>query len=968
MKHIRLLKNRILTGILASILAVQGMSGYVTVAREQMSANESAGNGDIASETDADIYNDESGVQAENILSYRGDVDEQVESVSNMPMLFSEEGVTPQAASEIPTSYTSEFVTGIKNQNPYGTCWAFATMAASEACINKKYGVTEDLSEWQLAYFTGNVSVADPLGGTAGDSFSIISSDEAYQPAYLKIGGSQTYSVRSLASWRGYVQEEKAPYTIVCNNKDETLDDKYAYEEDSYHLKNAYIINMTDSEEVKKMIMEYGACGSAYYHNYTYFNALEDGTYAEFCDDGSQYSNHAITIIGWNDDFSKENFGTVKPTEDGAWLIRNSWGEGYYDTFWISYEDAVLNSGNAYVYDPVKVDEDYDYNYQYDGGVNDTFLSPETSSTIYAANVYVANGKEELKAVGFYTLAPNYKCTINIYKDIDTSNPAPTDAEPVSTVEITQTYAGYHTVVLPQSVALEAGSRFSIVIKYDNLSGSPAKIGVDSGSSSTSWMVAVSSAQEGQSFASVGGSSWTDVGKNSSVNCRIKAFTDSLEDDTPQEPEQPVEPEQPDEPEQPRIIKADSVALNKTSTTIVKGGTAKLTATVMPENASDKGVNWTTSNGYIATVDSNGVITANHTGTVIITATACDGSGKSAGCTVSVEAPDVTVSYRTHIQDIGWESTYRQNGTMSGTSGKSKRLEAIQINVSGNTDLGIQYVTHCQDYGWLSWSANDEINGTSGESKRLEAIEIKLTGADKDLYDVYYRVHAQDVGWLGWAKNGEPAGTAGYSRRLEGIQIFVVKKGQPIDSSYQGIVSQYIPAYLAKGNSSAYVAGSDSVHVAYQTHVQNIGWQSWRYDGATAGTFGQSKRLEGIKIKLTNKDFSGAICYTTHVQNIGWQGNENDPGTWKKDGEMAGTSGRGLRLEAIRICLTGEIAEHYDIYYRVHAQNVGWMGWAKNGEAAGTAGYSYRLEAIDIKLVPKGANPPGSTAGTYIMR
>jgi uncharacterized protein YjdB len=75
-----------------------------------------------------------------------------------------------------------------------------------------------------------------------------------------------------------------------------------------------------------------------------------------------------------------------------------------------------------------------------------------------------------------------------------------------------------------------------------------------------------------------------------------------------------------------------------------------------------------------------------------------------------------------------------------------------------------------------------------------------------------------------------------------------------------------------------------------------------------------------------------------------------------------------LRLEAIQIKLTGDMAKNYDVYYRVHAQNFGWMGWAKNGASAGTAGYSYRLEAIQIKLVKKGGAAPGSTANAYRSR
>jgi len=102
-----------------------------------------------------------------------------------------------------------------------------------------------------------------------------------------------------------------------------------------------------------------------------------------------------------------------------------------------------------------------------------------------------------------------------------------------------------------------------------------------------------------------------------------------------------------------------------------------------------------------------------------------------------------------------------------------------------------------------------------------------------------------------------------------------------------------------------------------------------------------------------------AVEYRTHVQNIGWQG-------WVNEGEMTGTSGRALRLEAIEIRLKGDMAANYDIYYRVHAQNIGWMDWAKNGQSAGTAGLSYRLEAIQIVIVQKGSAAPGQTSRPFV--
>ena len=323
------------------------------------------------------------------------------------------------------------------------------------------------------------------------------------------------------------------------------------------------------------------------------------------------------------------------------------------------------------------------------------------------------------------------------------------------------------------------------------------------------------------------------------------------------------------------------------------------------------------------------------------------------------ETANVTTSYRTHVQSFGWQNPVT-NGVMSGTSGKAKRLEGIEISVSGNKNLGIQYATHCQTYGWLPWSANGEMSGTTGEAKRLEAIKIQLTGADKDKYDVYYRVHAQSYGWLGWAKNGEPSGTAGYAKRLEGIQIVVVKKNEKAPGlDYAGVNASKgvhdFRAYIAKKNGAITIPGSaDSTNIMYKTHVQSFGWQNWVLNGTMSGTSGKAKRLEGINIKLSNAAYAGGVQYRTHVQTYGWEKE------WRKDGAMSGTSGKAKRLEAIQIKLYGEMANHFDVYYRVHAQSYGWLGWAKNGEESGTAGYAKRLEGIQIVLVPKGSAAPAN--------
>jgi len=141
----------------------------------------------------------------------------------------------------------------------------------------------------------------------------------------------------------------------------------------------------------------------------------------------------------------------------------------------------------------------------------------------------------------------------------------------------------------------------------------------------------------------------------------------------------------------------------------------------------------------------------------------------------TAQAPP-TVSYQTHVQDIGWQGLVT-DGAISGTSGQSKRLEGIEIQVAGDSNLGISYSTHVQDIGWQGFVTNGAMSGTTGQSKRLEAIKIQLTGTDASLYDVYYCAHAQNFGWLDWAKNGASAGTTGFGYRLEAIQIVLVTKG-----------------------------------------------------------------------------------------------------------------------------------------------------------------------------------------------
>lgn len=299
--------------------------------------------------------------------------------------------------------------------------------------------------------------------------------------------------------------------------------------------------------------------------------------------------------------------------------------------------------------------------------------------------------------------------------------------------------------------------------------------------------------------------------------------------------------------------------------------------------------------------------------------------------------------------------------------------------VSGQ-EVSCSYRSHVENRGWLDWVKDGEDGGSTGQGLRMEAIEIKVE-TDLDV-QVEYRTHVENRGWLDWVNQGEPSGTDGQGLRLEAIELRLSgSDAGAFDLYYQVHAENFAWLSWAKQNKLAgtqdlglrlegiriqvlkkgtapvgdfrrpFVDGR--VKASYQTHVENQGWQAFKNDGDMSGTSGQGLRLEAIKIKLANQGYDLGLSYETQIENIGWQG-------FKQEGDLSGTEGQGFRLEAIRIKLRGQDQDLYDLYYQVHAEAYGWMDWAKNGENAGTDGMGLRLEGIRIKVIPKGMAPPGS--------
>ena len=162
--------------------------------------------------------------------------------------------------------------------------------------------------------------------------------------------------------------------------------------------------------------------------------------------------------------------------------------------------------------------------------------------------------------------------------------------------------------------------------------------------------------------------------------------------------------------------------------------------------------------------------------------------------------------------------------------------------------------------------------------------------------------------------------------------------------------------------------------VSYSVHAQSYGWMNPAQNGKTAGTTGKGKRLEAIAISLKQNgtSYAGGLRYQAHVQTYGWMNwvdadtNGASPRSLADKGQYTGTVGKSKRMEAIRMELTGELANRYEVLYRVHMQTYGWSSWTKGGDTAGTVGQGKRLEAIEIKLIQKPSVTPAATVNYQV--
>ena len=475
----------------------------------------------------------------------------------------------------------------VRDQGSFGTCWAFSTIGMFETYL-RLHGYVDNetdsnLSEAALTYFTqyglyekevtkaGSPNLDIP--GLEGFDYTTI-----YDRNKLgKLGGNQARGLLTMSSYIGAViEDENTNYeSKMAYIKTNGLDGSYAFKKNGFLLKNGIFLNKKNIDMVKQAIMDNGSVGISYHAGRA--TADDDagadasyvhtsgGEYYYYTDEKTSNANHAILIVGWDDNAPKENFyvggsnysaSTKKAQNNGGWLCRNSWGgvgngtDGY---FWMSYEEPSLES-TMYTVEAMGTDT-YKYNYHYDTSASAMLRGHDVSDGVpmeYANIFKVSNDEDQvLEAISVALNSTNVEYDILIYTS-DTSMATPTNkgtkkAKPDATLALTQSgtisAAGIYTIELNKKISLPKNSYFSVIFRVKSTSSGVVYIFCDESKNDGSYAT-VNEAAAKQSFHGYKYNStsyyWDDVNaedpewKTNDVNVlkdgegrnyRIKAFT-----------------------------------------------------------------------------------------------------------------------------------------------------------------------------------------------------------------------------------------------------------------------------------------------------------------------------------------------------------------------------------------------------------------------------------------------------------
>lgn len=415
----------------------------------------------------------------------------------NCTFSFEENTLTAADSSGNPTALPASYdlrsryrISSIRNQGRYGTCWAFGALTAMESAL---------LPEDSYMFSVDHMSMSN--------SFKVTQYD----------GGEYTMGMAYLAAWQGPVYEQDDPYGDGKTNKDL---------EAVKHVQEMRIIASKHIAAIKEAVFKYGGVQTSIYsslQNSTSSSRYYNKSTNSYCYIGTAKPNHEVVIIGWDDNYSKDNF-SIPIEDDGAFICQNSWGENFGDKgiFYVSYYDTNIGTHNV-VYTRVDDTDNYDNIYQSDlcGWVGKMGYDKES---MYGANVFTAEKDEDVVAAAFYATAPDTEYKVYV---VDKFTNEKSFEDKILVAEGTLEDAGYYTIDFEKDIAVKAGQKYAVVIYvYTPGATHPMAIEYDSGDKFLDTVIL----DDGEGYISYAGNKFINVKEKQDCNLCIKAFTNDRDE------------------------------------------------------------------------------------------------------------------------------------------------------------------------------------------------------------------------------------------------------------------------------------------------------------------------------------------------------------------------------------------------------------------------------------------------------